>query len=90
MSANSAIGNGRLSNNPLFFGTALAETISNNLANVGGWNGDRANNVYSAAAYSLRGGRIDLGLIDSGIFAFGTSAGGSQNFSSHRTILLGY
>ena len=85
-----AVMDGRLINKPIFFGSALAETLSAATGNAG-WGNDRSTSVRSTHPWFMRGGHANLGG-NAGIHAHGwaDAVGGVQASVSHRTILLGY
>ena len=90
MNEGTAIANGRLANNSLFFGDSLAETLSNSV-DGGAWNRGRVRSTGSTQPWLIRGGIVEGGIA-AGVFAFiaAIQAGGTSNIYSHRTILLGY
>ncbi|MCL2001828.1 hypothetical protein FWG76_00275 [Candidatus Saccharibacteria bacterium] len=76
---------GALFNNPPFFGTSISEVVS---SATGGWNGNRAAVAFSTGPWFHRGGISTT--VDGGEFASAWANGGEYNYTSHRTILLGY
>jgi hypothetical protein len=89
VNSDSAIYNGGLAGNSLFFGTATAEVVSVAVYN-GGWNGDRAQPPESAWPWFRNGGGADAGAA-AGIVTFYRHSGGAGNtYGYGRTILSGY
>jgi hypothetical protein len=86
-----AIYNGGLSGKSLFFGSNNAEVIAIAAGNnTSSWNGDHALSLSSTTSWSSGGGRVALGVTDSGIFALAGQNGDIIAVISHRTILSGY
>ncbi|MCL2002342.1 DUF2974 domain-containing protein [Candidatus Saccharibacteria bacterium] len=92
MSNTFAIRDGRLANNPRFFGSNTAEIIAyRGTNNLGSWNNDYTGTVYSARPWFILGGHSANDNY-AGMFAFNRDddGGSNPNNISHRTILLGY
>ncbi|MCL2001918.1 hypothetical protein FWG76_00745 [Candidatus Saccharibacteria bacterium] len=89
MGSNNVTRLGSLANNSLFFGDAQAEIISAANITRAGWNDGVSNNVTTSSPINRRGGSSDFGS-EASALGFGTGAGSSNSYVSHRTILLGY
>ena len=89
VSANLAIANGGLANNPAFFGSSTAE-IGSNITTGSGWNSDHLASAFATAPWFTRGGGANS-VNGAGVFEMNAlGAGGVNSSTSHRTILLGY
>jgi hypothetical protein len=89
VNSETAIRNGGLAGNPLFFGSSTAETIST-ATNTGSWNGDHAYSVHSTESWATPGGGTSNNGSAAGIFNSENLNGSAFNTRSHRTILSGY
>jgi hypothetical protein len=85
------IRNGHLADKPAFFGTALAEVVSENTNDNSAWNGDRTVTATNNLPWFYRGGHTEYAAV-AGVFTFGRQTGfGTSAFQhGHRTILSGY
>ncbi|MCL2002246.1 hypothetical protein FWG76_02465 [Candidatus Saccharibacteria bacterium] len=94
MNEQSAITNGNLEGNSMFFGTSTSEVVARSrltlpATDFSGWNNDDGRTVISGTPWFYTGG-MSMQEANAGIFSTSRRNAAADYSVSHRTILLGY